>query len=99
MGEENEAKAAVAEVGDTKKAKKPKADRLEKKIVRPAHTRCTRDKQPIPRIKKAALQRIHWEKKSQAAPRREKRIRLKLLNAPSRQTISVYPSSPATAPV
>ena len=37
MGEENEAKATVAEVGDTKKAKKPKADRLEKKIVRPAH--------------------------------------------------------------
>lgn len=37
MGEENEAKATVAEVDDTKKAKKPKADRLEKKIVRPAH--------------------------------------------------------------
>ena len=37
MGEENEAKATVAEVGDAKKAKKPKADRLEKKIVRPAH--------------------------------------------------------------
>ena len=31
MGEENEAKATVAEVDDTKKAKKPKADRLEKK--------------------------------------------------------------------
>ena len=30
MGEENEAKATVAEVDDTKKAKKPKADRLEK---------------------------------------------------------------------
>lgn len=37
MGEENEAKATVAEVDDTKKAKKPKADRLEKKLVRPAH--------------------------------------------------------------
>ena len=37
MGEENEAKATVAEVDDTKKAKKPKADRLEKRIVRPAH--------------------------------------------------------------
>ena len=37
MGEENEAKATVAEVDGTKKAKKPKADRLEKKIVRPAH--------------------------------------------------------------
>ena len=31
MGEENEAKATAAEVDDTKKAKKPKADRLEKK--------------------------------------------------------------------
>ena len=37
MGEENEAKATAAEVDDTKKAKKPKADRLEKKLVRPAH--------------------------------------------------------------
>ena len=37
MGEENEAKVTVAEVDDTKKAKKPKADRLEKKLVRPAH--------------------------------------------------------------
>ena len=37
MGEENEAKATVAEVDDTKKTKKPKADRLEKKLVRPAH--------------------------------------------------------------